>query len=71
MQRRDLLSRLSLSYLGCLAAQPSLALEPPALWLANPYLGTEKSNHTKTQKPKWWGMRQVKANTPSAQALCG
>jgi DNA ligase 1 len=41
MQRRDLLSRLSLVYLGCLAAQPSLALEAPALWLASPYLGTE------------------------------
>ena len=41
MQRRDLLSHLSLGYLGCLAAQPSLASEPPALWLANPYLGTE------------------------------
>jgi DNA ligase-1 len=41
MQRRDLLSRLSLVYLGCLAAQSSLALEAPALWLASPYLGTE------------------------------
>ncbi len=41
MQRRDLLSRLSLGYLGCLAVQPSLASEPPALWLANPYQGHE------------------------------
>jgi DNA ligase-1 len=41
MQRRDLLSRLSLGYLGCLAAPPSLASEPPALWLASPYQGHE------------------------------
>ena len=41
MQRRDLLSHLSLGYLGCLAPQPSLASEPPALWLASPYQGHE------------------------------
>jgi DNA ligase-1 len=41
MQRRDLLSRLSLVYLDCLAAEPSLASDPPALWLASPYQGHE------------------------------
>jgi len=48
MQRRDLLSRLSLGYFGYLAAQPASASQhisnssgPPALWLANPYLGHE------------------------------
>jgi DNA ligase 1 len=41
MQRRDLLSRFSLGYLGCLAARHSSASEPPALWLANPYQGHE------------------------------
>jgi DNA ligase-1 len=48
MQRRDLLSHFSLGYLGSLAAQPASASQPlsnaptpPALWLANSYLGHE------------------------------
>jgi DNA ligase-1 len=41
MQRRDLLSRLSLGYLGCMVDTPSSAAQPPALWLANPYQGNE------------------------------
>jgi DNA ligase-1 len=41
MQRRDLLSRFSLGYLSCLAAAPSSASQPPALWLASPYTGNE------------------------------
>jgi DNA ligase-1 len=42
MQRRDLLSHLSLGCLGSLTAFPVLATQPPALWLANPYQGDEK-----------------------------
>jgi DNA ligase-1 len=49
MQRRDLLSRLSLGYLGCLATPLAPASEhlsksssPPALWLASPYQGNEQ-----------------------------
>jgi DNA ligase 1 len=41
MQRRDLLSRFSLGCLGSFASLPALATQPPALWLANPYLGNE------------------------------
>lgn len=41
MQRRDLLSRFSLGYLGCLAAPPSSASKIPALWLASSYQGHE------------------------------
>lgn len=48
MHRRDLLSRLSLGYLGCLDIPSATASEPlsnsstpPALWLANPYQGNE------------------------------
>ena len=41
MQRRDLLSRLSLGCLGSLASLPALATQPPALWLASPYQGNE------------------------------
>ncbi len=42
MQRRDLLSHLSLGCLSSLAHIPALAIQPPALWLANPYQGNEK-----------------------------
>jgi DNA ligase-1 len=49
MQRRDLLSRLSLGYLGCLATPPAPASaplsnssSPPALWLASAYRGNER-----------------------------
>ena len=42
MQRRDLLSHLSLGCLGSLASLPTLATQPPALWLASPYQGNEK-----------------------------
>jgi DNA ligase-1 len=42
MQRRDLLSHLSLGCLGSLTSLPALATQPPALWLANPYQGNEK-----------------------------
>jgi DNA ligase-1 len=42
MQRRDLLSHLSLGCLSSLTAFPVLAIQPPALWLANPYQGDEK-----------------------------
>ena len=42
MQRRDLLSHLSLGCLGSLAPLPTLATQPPALWLASPYQGNEK-----------------------------
>ena len=42
MQRRDLLSHLSLGYLGSLATFPAMAAQPPALWLANLYQGHEK-----------------------------
>jgi DNA ligase-1 len=41
MQRRDLLSRFSLGCLGSFASLPAIATQPPALWLANPYLGNE------------------------------
>lgn len=41
MQRRDLLSHLSLGCLGSFASVPALATQPPALWLANSYLGHE------------------------------
>ncbi len=41
MQRRDLLSRFSLGCLSSLASLPALTTQPPALWLANPYLGNE------------------------------
>jgi len=41
MQRRDLLSHLSLGCLGSFASNPILAAQPPGLWLANPYLGNE------------------------------
>lgn len=42
MQRRDLLTHLSLGCLGSLVALPARATQPPALWLANPYQGDEK-----------------------------
>ena len=42
MQRRDLLSHLSLGCFGSLASLPALATQPPALWLASPYQGNEK-----------------------------
>ena len=42
MQRRDLLSHVSLGCLSCFAAAPTPAAQPPALWLANPYQGHEK-----------------------------
>ena len=42
MQRRDLLSQLSLGCLGSLTTLPALAIQSPALWLANPYQGNEK-----------------------------
>ena len=42
MQRRDLLSHLSLGCLGSLASLPALATQPPAMWLANLYQGNEK-----------------------------
>jgi len=42
MQRRDLLSHLSLGCLSSFAPLPALATQPPALWLANPYQGHEK-----------------------------
>jgi DNA ligase-1 len=41
MQRRDLLSRFSLGCLSSFAPSPAIATQPPALWLANPYLGNE------------------------------
>ena len=41
MQRRDLLSQFSLGCLGSFASLPTLATQPPALWLANPYQGNE------------------------------
>jgi DNA ligase 1 len=41
MQRRDLLSRFSLGCLSSFASLPALATQPPALWLASPYLGKE------------------------------
>jgi DNA ligase-1 len=41
MQRRDLLSRFSLGCLGSFASLPAVATQPPALWLANSYLGNE------------------------------
>ena len=41
MQRRNLLSRFSLGCLGSFASLPALATQPPALWLANSYLGNE------------------------------
>jgi len=41
MQRRDLLSRFSLGCLSSFASLPAIATQPPALWLANPYLGNE------------------------------
>jgi DNA ligase-1 len=41
MQRRDLLSRFSLGCLGSFASLPAVATPPPALWLANSYLGNE------------------------------
>ena len=41
MQRRDLLSQFSLGCLGSFASLPALATQPPALWLANSYLGNE------------------------------
>jgi DNA ligase-1 len=41
MQRRDLLSHFSLGCLGSFASLPAIATQPPALWLANPYLGNE------------------------------
>jgi DNA ligase 1 len=42
MQRRDLLSHLSLGCLSSLASLLARAAQPPALWLANPYQGDEK-----------------------------
>ncbi len=41
MQRRDLLSRFSLGCLGSFASLHAVATQPPALWLANSYLGNE------------------------------
>ncbi len=41
MQRRDLLSRFSLGCLGSFASLAAVATPPPALWLANSYLGNE------------------------------
>ncbi len=41
MQRRDLLSRFSLGCLGSFASLAAVAAPPPALWLANSYLGNE------------------------------
>jgi DNA ligase-1 len=41
MQRRDLLSRFSLGCLSSFASLPAIATQPPALWLANSYLGNE------------------------------
>lgn len=42
MQRRDLLTHLSLGCLGSFAALPAWATQPPALWLASTYQGNEK-----------------------------
>lgn len=42
MQRRDLLSHLSLGCLGSIHSLPALATQPPSLWLASPYQGNEK-----------------------------
>lgn len=42
MQRRDLLSHLSLGCLSSLASLLARAAQPPRLWLANPYQGDEK-----------------------------
>ncbi len=44
MQRRDLLSHLSLGCLGSLVTLPTRATQPPALWLASPYQGDEILN---------------------------
>ena len=42
MQRRDLLTHLSLGCLGSFAALPAWATQPPTLWLASTYQGNEK-----------------------------
>jgi len=42
MQRRDLLSYVSMGCFGSLRAGPVHAAQPPAQWLANPYQGHEK-----------------------------
>jgi DNA ligase-1 len=42
MQRRDLLTHLSLGCLVSFAALPAWATQPPALWLASTYQGNEK-----------------------------
>lgn len=42
MQRRDLLSHLSLGCLGSLGTSLALATQPPSLWLASQYQGDEK-----------------------------
>ena len=41
MQRRKLLSHLSLGCLGSFTALPAPATQPPAQWLASPYQGSE------------------------------
>ncbi len=41
MQRRNLLTHISLGYLGSFASSSAPATPPPALWLANPYQGHE------------------------------
>ncbi len=71
LQRRDLLSHLSLGCLASLPSLPTLATQPPALWLANPYQGDEElSDYWVSEKYDgirgYWNGRQLLSRSGKA-----